>query len=81
MSDRLIAGRKAIVLFLEKGTHYWCNCGRSKTQPLCDGSHEGSGIEPVEFTLAENKTCSLCACKQTKTPPYCDGSHRSLPPI
>ncbi len=23
-------------------TYVWCSCGRSATQPFCDGSHEGT---------------------------------------
>lgn len=59
-------------------TYYWCACGKSKTQPFCDGSHKGSGKEPVAFTADESKTVWLCGCKATRTPPYCDGSHKSL---
>ena len=46
-------------------------------QPFCDGSHQGTGFEPVEFTVAEKKEVALCQCKQTKTPPYCDGTHQT----
>jgi CDGSH-type Zn-finger protein len=49
------------------------------TQPFCDGSHEGTGIEPQSFVVAEKQTVWLCNCKHTKTPPFCDGSHNSLP--
>lgn len=60
---------------LEPGDYYWCACGKSKIQPLCDGSHKGSDFEPFKFTVTEKKTVSLCGCKKTKKPPFCDGSH------
>jgi uncharacterized glyoxalase superfamily protein PhnB/CDGSH-type Zn-finger protein len=64
---------------LEDGkTYRWCACGLSKTQPFCDDSHVGTGIEPVEFTRRTVKNVALCACKKTKRPPYCDGEHRAL---
>jgi len=65
-----------IEVTLEAGkTIYWCTCGKSATQPLCDGSHQGSDKEPLAFTPDESKTAYLCTCKKTGTPPYCDGSH------
>ena len=60
---------------LEAGDYWWYACGKSKTQPFCDGSHKGTDFEPLKFTITEKKTYSLCGCKKTKNPPYCDGSH------
>ncbi len=33
-----IGGRRSIMVDVEAGKSYWwCACGRSKTQPFCDG--------------------------------------------
>ena len=60
---------------LDTGDYWWCACGKSKTQPFCDGAHKNTDFEPVKFTITEKKTYSLCGCKKSKNPPYCDGSH------
>ena len=61
---------------VEAGKRYfWCSCGRSKNQPFCDGSHEGTSFEPVAFVAETTGTMSLCGCKKTDDEPYCDGSH------
>jgi len=64
---------------LEAGKqYYWCTCGRSKSQPFCDGSHKGTGFEPRAFSVDESKTAWLCTCKKTSNAPFCDGSHKKL---
>ena len=79
MSDPIIAGTRPEVLELEPGQAYWwCRCGRSEDQPWCDGSHEGTGIEPIEFTVEQRKNYALCKCKKTAGSPFCDGTHSSL---
>ena len=60
---------------LETGEYWWCACGKSKIQPLCDGSHKSTEFEPVKIIITEKKTVSPCSYKKTKNPPYCDGTH------
>ena len=81
MTDPIIASRKPALVSLPKAgrTYFWCACGRSKTQPFCDGSHKGTGIEPVSLRATEDgEEVLLCGCKQTRNPPFCDGSHNNL---
>jgi len=60
-------------------TYLWCSCGRSASQPFCDGSHKGSGFEPLKYVAAEEDgEVLLCGCKHTRAPPFCDGSHNNL---
>ena len=79
MEKAKIADTQPIAVELNEGNEYWwCACGRSASQPFCDGSHQGTGIEPLGFKAAKAGEAWLCRCKQTKTPPYCDGSHNNL---
>lgn len=70
------AAKQPVSVNLETGEYYWCACGRSKNQPFCDGSHLGTGIQPVQFKIDQKSEVFLCQCKHTKNKPFCDGSHR-----
>ena len=79
MEEPKIAQKSPIATDVKKGqTYYWCACGRSASQPFCDGSHKGTSFTPLAFTAEKDETAYLCACKQTKNPPFCDGTHKSL---
>jgi CDGSH iron-sulfur domain-containing protein 3 len=73
-----VAESHPLVTELEPGTYAWCQCGKTKTPPYCDGSHEGSGITPLMFTVEEKSSAAICNCGLTGNPPYCDGSHSSI---
>jgi CDGSH iron-sulfur domain-containing protein 3 len=73
-----IAQRGPYIVEAGPGTVYWCQCGRSKTQPFCDGSHTGTDFAPLEIHLNERKRLAFCGCKRTKSPPYCDDTHSTL---
>jgi CDGSH-type Zn-finger protein len=80
MSDQpAIGGRLPIQVEVTAGeTYWWCACGRSKTQPFCDGSHEGTAFSPVEYLAERTRRLLLCTCKRTGKPPICDNSHMKL---
>lgn len=80
MSEALVASRTPYVVAVVAGKRYaWCACGRSASQPFCDGSHRGSGIVPTEFVAARSEWLWFCGCKRSAQAPLCDGSHRRLP--
>ncbi len=79
MPEPIIAQKGPYVVEVEAGkSYYWCACGRSASQPFCDGSHKGHGFAPVKFEATESKTIYFCGCKHTATPVFCDGTHNKL---
>ncbi|MDQ3565177.1 MAG: CDGSH iron-sulfur domain-containing protein [Pseudomonadota bacterium] len=78
MTTPVCAQKAPYALDLNAGPYWWCACGRSKSQPFCDGSHKGSEFSPHQFTLSESQKVWLCGCKQTGSPPYCNGTHKKL---
>ena len=78
MNDPIIFQKSPLVQKTEPGTYFWCACGRSKSQPFCDGSHKGTGFAPKKVEITEAKTVAWCGCKHSKNAPFCDGSHSKL---
>lgn len=79
MKNPVIADNKPVKVNLSKGQEYhFCTCGRSKSQPFCDGSHAGTGFTPRVIVSDENGDAYLCACKHSRNKPYCDGSHNQF---
>ncbi|PTU31477.1 cytochrome C551 [Stenotrophobium rhamnosiphilum] len=83
MSDAekpVIAACKPFMMDLAPGEYFWCSCGRSLTQPFCDGSHKDTSFKPIKVTVTPRTgTLWLCGCKYAKTKPHCDGTHNKLP--
>jgi CDGSH-type Zn-finger protein len=79
MAKPEIAAKSPFAVNVEQGKDYWwCSCGKSKSQPFCDGSHKGSEFNPVKYTAGESKAVYFCGCKHSGNGALCDGSHKSL---
>ncbi|MFN3077259.1 MAG: CDGSH iron-sulfur domain-containing protein [Alphaproteobacteria bacterium] len=79
MTDAIITQKAPYVVNVEAGkTYHWCACGRSATQPFCDGAHQGTGITPVAFTAEKTEPVYLCGCRRSRNGAFCDGTHKSL---
>lgn len=54
---------------------YLCQCGKTANAPYCDGSHQGTGKEPLEHTPEEDGNLFVCGCGKSANIPFCDGTH------
>ena len=77
MSSPDIPQKAPYAVEVEAGKKYWwCACGKSKTQPFCDGSHKGTPFAPVEYKAEKSEKVWFCGCKHSASKPLCDGSHK-----
>ena len=68
---REIGGRKPIPINVEAGKSYWwCACGRSKSQPFCDGSHKGTEFRPQDGRRKPAKRCGSAPASAPRTSRY-----------
>jgi CDGSH-type Zn-finger protein len=79
MAEPIPAQKAPYPVDVEAGkTYWWCVCGRSKSQPFCDGSHQAFGLSPLEYTATATTKVWFCGCKATNKKPLCDGTHKTL---
>ncbi len=79
MSQPDIPQKAPYAVDVEAGKKYfWCACGKSKSQPFCDGSHKGTDFTPVEYKADKSEKVWFCGCKHTANKPLCDGIHKKL---
>jgi CDGSH iron-sulfur domain-containing protein 3 len=75
----VIAQKAPFAVAVEGGKSYWwCACGKSASQPFCDGSHKGSEFSPVEYKAEVSGTVFFCGCKHSAKGALCDGTHKKL---
>jgi len=79
LKNPIIADNKPVKVRLSKGQEYhFCTCGKSRSQPFCDGSHIGTSFTPKVIVSEEDGDAYLCACKHTGNTPFCDGTHQQF---
>ena len=80
MADPIPAQKSPYGVQVTAGQRYvWCACGRSKSQPFCDGTHKEFGLRPVAFVAEKTEQAWLCGCKASGNKPFCDGTHKKVP--
>ena len=79
MSEPIVCQKAPFVHKAAPGSYSWCACGRSATQPFCDGSHQGTGMLPKPVDISKGRIVAWCGCKHSKAGAFCDGTHHSLP--
>lgn len=79
MKNPIISDNRPARVNLSKGQEYhFCTCGKSKSQPFCDGAHVGTPFTPKVIVPDEDGDAFLCACKHSRNLPFCDGFHKQF---
>lgn len=79
MQKPTVAETQPIAVEVEAGkVYWWCACGRSRTQPFCDGAHKETEFTPQRYQATDSRKVFFCACKHSEKAPLCDGSHNKL---
>lgn len=75
----IIANNKPVKVDVKQGEeYYFCTCGRSNSQPFCDGSHVGTEFKPKPFTAEKSGDAFFCQCKHSNNLPFCDGTRKKF---
>ena len=78
-NEAVVAQKGPFTVELRAGkTYAWCACGRSASQPFCDGPRNETGLAPVGFKADHNGTVYLCGCKSSGGRSFRDGTHNRL---
>lgn len=59
--------KEAFELTLDAGTYYICSCGQSKNLPYCDGSHQGTGLQPLSLELEPPQTVEISGLPESQS--------------
>ena len=69
-------GQRYVVDVSANETKYICQCGKTSTPPYCDGTHQGSDVEPLAYIANIDEQLYICSCGKSAGKPFCDGSHQ-----
>jgi len=58
--------------------YWWCSCGKSTIQPLCDGPHNGTSFTPRKVEIKEMQNVAHCNCRHSQNNSHCDAAHSKL---